>query len=128
VASNSSHIAKAGIGILKRLVFDEQTLEADNRRREDRAPVAGEVDVAVMSAQGETLFNTRVFIRDISKKGCGLWSRAAMPAGAQVLITFARVGPNPATQRMGNVCHCRGQAGSGFAIGIRFVGDAQPVR
>lgn len=122
MAANSP-LAKAGLGILKRLVFDEQSLEADNRREEERAPVAGEVDVAVKTQAGETLFNTRVFIRDLSKKGCGLWSRVAMPAGAQVIITFARVGGNPPTQRVGNVRHCRGQAGSGFAIGIRFVGE-----
>ena len=120
----ANHLARTGLGFLKRLVFDESTLAPDERRIEDRAPVAGEVDVRVFNEAGEEQALVRVFIRDLSKGGCGLWSRAPIPANHRVLIAFPAVGGAAPMSKLGLVCHCRGQAGSGFAIGVRFVGDA----
>ena len=42
----------------------------------DRTPVVGEVSVVVLDAAGQAVGQTRVFVRDLSRSGCGLWSRA----------------------------------------------------
>jgi hypothetical protein len=117
---SSNQFAKAGISILKRLVFDESTLAPENRRGEPRDQVAGEVEVLVLNEQGETVGQSRVFIRDMSKGGCGLWARTAIPAGCSVIVKFPGTNGNPPVGKMARVQHCRGQAGTGFAIGIRF--------
>ncbi len=119
--ASSGKITKAGMGFLKRLVFDESTLEADNRRMEERTPVVGEVNVVVLDAAGEAVGQTRVFVRDLSKNGCGLWSRVRMPDGARIVIHFPATNGQPPLARAATVCHCRGQDGAGFAVGCRFV-------
>src|SRR5205085_2664182 len=81
-------MAKAGVSFLKRLVFDEATLEADNRRDEDRTPVVGEVNVIVLDAEGQAVGQTRVFVRDLSKSGCGLWSRVRFASGTKLVLHF----------------------------------------
>lgn len=120
----ANQLAKTGLGILKRLVFDESTLAPDERRNEERAPVAGEVEVRVFDEANAELARVRVFIRDLSKGGCGLWSRSPIPAKHRVVIAFPSVAGGVPTAKLGMVCHCRGQAGTGFAIGVRFIGDA----
>jgi hypothetical protein len=122
---HANQIAKAGLGLLKRLVYDESTLAPDERRQEERAPVAGEVDVRVIDDAGAELVRSRVFIRDLSKGGCGLWSRVAMPAGHRVVLTFPAAQGAAPMLKTGRIQHCRGQAGSGFAVGVRFL-DVQP--
>lgn len=119
----ANQFTRAGMGILKRLVFDGATIEPDERRHQDREPVAGEVDVRVIDEAGREVGRTRVFIRDLSKGGCGLWSRVAIPAGYRVVVSFPPVGSGVPVVKSGQVCHCRGQAGSGFAVGVRFTGD-----
>lgn len=115
-----SNIAKAGVSFLKKLVMDESTLEADNRRTEPRTQVVGEVDVIVVDEMGKTLSQARVFVRDLSKRGCGLWSRIEIPAGSNLIVSFAG-GPNtPPMRRLAVVRHCRGGARTGFAVGVAF--------
>lgn len=121
--SGTSKIAKSGLGLLRRLVFDETTLAPDNRRGDERTPVAGEVTVVVLGPTGETIGQTRVFIRDISKSGCGLWSRARLESGVFIVIQFPAIGAQPPMNRKAIVAHCRGQNGSGFAVGCRFVNE-----
>lgn len=118
---SSGKITKAASSFLKRLVFEETTLEADNRRGEERTPVVGEVNVIVLNAAGEAVGQTRVFVRDLSKNGCGLWSRVKIDGGAKIVIHFPATNGQPPLARTALVCHCRGQEGAGFAVGCRFV-------
>jgi hypothetical protein len=122
--ASSGKIAKAAGSFLKRLVFEESTLEADNRRTEERTPVVGEVNIVVLDASGNAVGQTRVFVRDLSKSGCGLWSRVRLQAGAIVVIQFPALDGQPPLARQATVCHCRGQDGAGFAVGCRFVEQA----
>ena len=115
-------MAKAGVSFLKRLVFDETTLEADNRRDEDRTPVVGEVNVVVLDGAGQSVRQSRVFVRDLSKGGCGLWSRVRFDAGTRLVLHFPAVNGQPPLARTATVCHSRGQDGAGFAVGCRFEG------
>ncbi len=118
-------LAKAGVSFLKRLVFDETTLEADNRREEDRTPVVGEVTVIVLDAAGQSVGQTRVFVRDLSKSGCGLWSRVRFDSGTQLVLHFPASNGQPPLARVATVCHSRGQEGAGYAVGCRFTGEAK---
>lgn len=118
-------LAKAGVSFLKRLVFDEATLEADNRREEDRTPVVGEVNVIVLDAAGQSVGQTRVFVRDLSKSGCGLWSRVRFESGTQLVLHFPASNGQPPLARVATVCHSRGQEGAGYAVGCRFSGEAR---
>ena len=113
-------LAKAGVSFLKRLVFDEATLEADNRREEDRTPVVGEVNVIVLGPTGDAVGQVRVFVRDLSKSGCGLWSRVRFDSGTQIVLHFPASNGQPPLARNATVCHSRGQDGVGFAVGCRF--------
>jgi len=121
---NPGKIAKAGVDLLKRLVFEKPAagaVEAPSDRRDAlRTPVIGEVDMVVLDPAGQPMGHTRVFIRDLSKSGCGLWSRARLAAGVQVIIHFPASNGEPPLARVGTVTHCRGQDGTGFAIGCRF--------
>lgn len=123
--ASSGKLAKAGMSFLKRLVFEETTLEADNRREDTRTPVVGEVQILVMDQAGQTKLQTRVFVRDLSKGGCGLWSRVRVEAGSEIVIQFPPTNGAPPLARKALVCHCRGQDGAGFALGCRFA-DAGP--
>ena len=116
-------MAKAGVSFLKRLVFDEATLEADNRREEDRTPVVGEVSVVVLDAAGQAVGQTRVFVRDLSRSGCGLWSRVRFDSGTKLVLHFPAANGQPPLARTATVCHSRGQDGAGFAVGCRFDGQ-----
>ena len=119
-SNERSNIKKAGMSFLKRLVFEETTLEADNRRNEDRTPVVGEVTVIVLGPDGQAVGQTRVFVRDLSKNGCGLWSRVRFTAQTRIVIQFPATNGQPPLARGALVCHCRGQEGAGFAVGCRF--------
>ena len=118
-------LAKAGVSFLKRLVFDESTLEADNRRDEARTPVVGEVSVIVLDAAGKSMGQTRVFVRDLSKSGCGLWSRVRFDSGTQLVLHFPAANGQPPLARVATVCHSRGQEGAGYAVGCRFTGETK---
>lgn len=121
--SAKSNIAKAGLNILKRLVFDENTISPDNRRTEERTNVVGEVTIIPLDAEGNPKGQAKVFIRDISKKGCGLWSRIGFDSGTRLVIRFPGMNGAPPMQRIAMVCHSRGTSTTGFAIGCRFVND-----
>jgi hypothetical protein len=120
-AASGGKITKAASSFLKRLVFEEGTLEADNRRGEERTPVVGEVNVIVLDPNGAAVGQTRVFVRDLSKNGCGLWSRVRFTDGGKIVIHFPATNGQPPLARTAMVCHCRGQEGAGFAVGCRFV-------
>ncbi|MBY0313104.1 MAG: PilZ domain-containing protein [Phycisphaerales bacterium] len=117
------NIARSGLNLLKRLVFEESSLEPDNRRGEERQPVVGEVVVVVLSKTGEPLGKTKVFVRDLSKSGCGLWSRTRFDEGAIVVLQFAATAEKPPSNRKAIIAHCRGHEGSGFAVGCRFISE-----
>jgi hypothetical protein len=123
----SGKLAKAGVSFLKRLVFDEATLEADNRREENRTPVVGEVNVVVLDAVGTVVGQTRVFVRDLSKSGCGLWSRVRFESGTQIILHFPAANGQPPLARNATVCHSRGQDGAGYAVGCRFSGEQRTM-
>lgn len=114
-----SSFAKTSAKLLRAVLYDEAPRPADKRKDSDREQVAGEVVVTEMLPAGEQGGKHRVFIRDLSKGGCGLWSRSRIPPGASVLVAFVG-GDGKATQRMGIVRHCRGQEGTGFAVGVQF--------
>jgi hypothetical protein len=119
--SSPASLAKAGARFLKKLVFDESTIEPDNRRTDDRVPVAGEVTIVALGPDGQPVGQARVFVRDLSKGGCGLWSRVGFGAGTRLVVRFPGVNNGPPTQRIVEVCHCRGAATTGFALGCRFL-------
>lgn len=112
-------IAQKGAKLLNAFLF-EQTGEPGNQRKDlPRDPVAGEVVVVQMHPKEGEPDRSRVFIRDISPGGCGLWSRVRIEPGSNVLVMFQGPDGQP-TQRTGRVRHCRGQEGTGFAVGVRF--------
>ncbi len=119
-ARQPGKFTKAGFGFLKRLVFDESTIDPDNRRDEDRTPVVGEVTVSVIDPAGNTLGQARVFVRDLSKNGCGIWSRVRFEIGTRLILHFPAANGQPPLARNAFVCHNRGQDGAGFAVGCRF--------
>ena len=110
----------AGMNFFKRFVFDEATLESDNRREEDRTPVIGEIGVIVLDESGKTVGQTRAFVRDLSTQGCCLWSRVLLAAGTRLQLNFPAASGQPPLARTATVCHLRGQDGAGFAVGCRF--------
>lgn len=121
----AASLLNSGAGFLKKLVYDEVP-DAATHRREPRQPVAGEVIIVHLDEKGQRVASHRVFIRDLSKSGCGLWSRVRLPSEAPVAILFQDAAGQP-VQRMGIVCHSRGQESTGFAVGVRFTSGNQPV-
>lgn len=124
MSSGRDKLKRSGLNLLKRLVFEESSLEPDNRRGDERHPVVGEVVIVVLSKTGEPVGKTKVFVRDLSKSGCGLWSRTRFDAGAIVVLQFAATPDKPPSNRKAIIAHCRGHEGSGFAIGCRFINEA----
>jgi hypothetical protein len=131
-------MAKAGMKLLKRLVFDqtgagagglggaEAGPETPKERRDAlRTPVVGEVDVVALDPAGQPVGHTKVFIRDLSPTGCGLWSRARLSPGVGIIIHFPACNGQPPLARFAVVSHCRGQDGSGFAVGCRFDAESK---
>jgi hypothetical protein len=123
--AKSGSLLSSGKGLLKKLVYDEVP-DAQIHRREPRQPVAGEVIVVELDAQGKRVASHRVFIRDLSKSGCGLWSRARIAGDTTIAVLFQDAA-GQAVQRIGTVCHCRGQENTGFAVGVRFTTGQQPA-
>ncbi len=124
MAAQRDHLTRAGLKLLKKLVFDESTLEPENRRRDERHAVVGEVVVVQLSKAGEPTGKTKVFIRDLSKSGCGLWSRTSFDPGSVVILQFGATPEQPPSNRKAIVAHCRGHEGSGFAVGCRFINES----
>lgn len=111
---SAGSFASAGKRFLKKLVYENYE-ETQERRRSERQSVVGEAAVTITGPGGEALGDTKVFIRDSSSNGCGLWSRVPMPVGGTVMITVSG-----GAQRLGRVRHCRGSTGSGFVVGVQF--------
>jgi hypothetical protein len=109
------------VKLLKRLVFEESSLKPEDLRSENRTPVVGEVDVEVLDESGACDSRTRVFVRDLSKSGCSLWSRARFPANVTIALHFPATREQPPLLRFAEVLHCRAQNGAGFAVGCRFI-------
>ena len=118
-------LISSGAGLLKKLVFDEVP-DAKNHRQEPRQPVAGEVILVELDDSNKRTRSHRVFIRDLSKSGCGLWCRARINAGSKIAVIFQNASGEP-VQRLAEICHCRGQDSTGFALGVRFTTGNQPV-
>lgn len=121
---SKDNIARAGMNLLKRLVFDESSLPPQNNRSEPRHSVVGEVVVVVLSKTGEPVGKTKVFVRDLSRSGCGLWARTKLEAGTLIVLQFAATQGQPPSNRKAIVAHCRGHDESGFAVGCRFINEA----
>ena len=113
--------ARAGVNMLKKLVYEmpETGEKFVERRASDRDQVVGDAAVTQLDATGKAGPETRAFVRDASENGCGLWSRVAIPVGATVMVAVTTPG-QPTRQRVGRVRHCRGQEGTGFAVGVEF--------
>ena len=86
--------------------------------------VVGEVNVTMLDETGQPTGATRAFVRNLSKTGCGLWSRVAIPVGGTIMIEGQSSSGKGSAHRMASVCHCRGAEGTGFAIGVRFATES----
>ncbi len=117
-----SKILSSGAGFLKKLVFEDPAPAPGEHRRELRQPVAGEVIVVELDADGTRRTSHRVFIRNLSRSGCGLWCRARLTSGSMIDIVFRGANDEPVTRRA-TVAHCRGQDHTGFAVGVRFAAE-----
>jgi hypothetical protein len=125
---NKRSVTKSGVNLLKKLVLDNYQEPAQEQREFDRQSVVGEITVTLLDEAGQPSTQTKAFVRDTSKHGCGLWSRVAMPTGRTVMLQGQGVDGAGSVQRMATVCHCRGSAGTGFAVGVKFAagsGDAK---
>lgn len=127
---NPSGIAKTGVSFLRKIIYDDDGV-SDKRRDIPRETVAGEVVIYEMpdkkAAPSTPPVKHRVFIRDLSKGGCGLWSRVRFAQGTTIGIILMDTNLDQTVLRRGRVCHCQGQEGTGYALGIRFEGGAVPV-
>jgi len=120
----SKTIARFGVKLLNALLYEQEPVPADKRKEDPRNPVAGEVVVVKLVDGKPDAEKHRMFIRDLSTGGCGLWSRTRIEPGTSVLVHFQ--GPdNENVERMATIRHCRGQEGSGFAIGVQFSVEAK---
>lgn len=126
-ATRGPGLAKAGVNLFKKLVYENHQTPVDERRSSPRDEVIGEVTVTVLDEAGQEIGQTRAFVRDMSKGGCGIWSRIGLSPGASVMLTAPGPGGKDVVHRMGKVRHCRGSNGTGFAIGIRFDSQAESV-
>jgi hypothetical protein len=125
--ANKRSVAQSGVSLLKKLVLDNYQEPARERRGNERQSVMGEVHVTVLDESGRPSTNTRAFVRNSTRRGCGLWARVAMPVGRTVMLQGLAAEGSGTVQRMATVCHCRGASGTGYAIGVRFAADAGDV-
>lgn len=123
----ASSLANAGVRLIKKLVYENYQDPSEDRRVAERQSVIGEAEVSITGPNGEALGDTRVFIRDSSRSGCGLWSRVEMPVGSTVMIHIASSDGKQKMQCLGRVRHCRGAAATGFAVGVKFDSEVQPM-
>ncbi len=117
---SSGSVAKAGVDLFKKLVYDNYESAPKERREDERDATMGEVLVKLVGAPGQPELELRAFVRDTSRAGCGLWCRQALPIGATVMLSGLAGQTRDMPQRIARVRHCRGAAGTGFAIGIQF--------
>ncbi len=118
-------VTQASVNLLKKFVLENYQEPAREQRNADRQSVVGEVKVTLLDEAGQPMTETRAFVRNTSRSGCGLWSRISMPVGRTVMIEGQSGTGKGTAQRMASVCHCRGAAGTGFAIGVRFAADSE---
>lgn len=121
---NTPGFANAGVRLFKKLVYENYQDQPQDRRSFERQGIIGEATVSVTDPAGKHLGDTRVFLRDSSNRGCGMWSRIQIPVGCTVMITVIAPGGATGAQRLGRVRHCRGSVGSGFAVGVEFDREA----
>lgn len=118
--SSASNVAKAGVNLFKKFVYDNYQTEPTEKRQSEREKSVGEVSVRVLDGAAEAGLEFRAFVRDTSRGGCGLWSRQSLPVGTMVMISGAAGQTRDLPQRVAKVRHCRGTAGTGFAIGVQY--------
>ena len=118
--SQGTSVAKAGLNLLKRFVYDNYEAAPSDKRDTERQAVVGEVTITLIGESGKPAEQTKAFVRDTSRNGCGIWSRVALPIGRMVMVSGAIGAGASSTERLGKICHCRGATGTGFAVGIRF--------
>lgn len=124
--SGGTGVAKAGLNLLKKLVYENYETPMAEKRSAERQDVVGEVNITLLDASGSPAGVTRAFVRNSSRGGCGLWSRMPMPVGTTVMIAGAAAGDDGASaQRMAKVRHCRGASSTGYAIGVKFEAEAR---
>ena len=119
----SGSVAKAGVNLLKKLVYDNYEAPATERRAIDRDEAVGEVLVKIVAGSGQPEVEFRAFVRDTSRGGCGLWCRQAIPIGATVMVSGAAGKTKDMPQRIARVRPCRGASATGFAVGVQFNAD-----
>jgi len=120
-------VAKAGMNLLKKFVYENYEAPTGDKRDTDRQQVVGEVNVTLLDASGQPAEQCKAFVRDTSRAGCGLWSRVALPVGQSVMVSGAGGATQGMVQRMGKIRHCRGATGTGFAVGVLFDSEEASV-
>lgn len=118
--SSASSVAKAGVNLLKKFVYDNYQAEPSERRAIEREKAVGEVNIRVLDGGSNAGLEMRAFVRDTSRAGCGLWCRQPLAIGTMIMVSGAAGQTKDLPQRMAKVRHCRGTAGTGFAIGVQF--------
>ena len=80
-------VAKAGVNLFKKLVYDNYDEPTTDRRGAEREDSVGEVLVKVVANAGQPELETRAFVRNTSRSGCGLWCRQPIAVGATLMIS-----------------------------------------
>lgn len=124
-AKSASSVAKAGVSLLKKLVYENHQDEPRERRAAERDDTMGEVLVKVIESPSQPAMEMKSFVRNVSPTGCGLWARQAISVGATVMVSGLAGKTQSMPQRLGRVRHCRGSAGTGFAIGVQFNSESK---
>lgn len=118
--TSASSVARAGVNLLKRFVYDNYQDQPPEQRRTEREKAVGEVNIRVLDGAAQAGLEFRAFVRDASRAGCGLWCRQPLPVGTMIMVSGAAGQTRDLPQRVARVRHCRGTAGTGFAIGVQF--------
>jgi hypothetical protein len=118
--TSASNVAKAGVNLFKKFVYDNYQEEPREQRQVEREKAIGEVHIRVLDGAAQAGLELRAFVRDASRAGCGLWCRQPLPVGTMIMVSGAAGQTKDLPQRVARVRHCRGTAGTGFAIGVQF--------
>ena len=119
--ANAAANAKIPAGVwIKRVLGLEETDASGNRRNNDRVETQAEITLVELGEHGGRGRQVRVFLRDVSRGGCGVWSRERLTPGSMVMVVFPSKTDPSGTHRMARVRHCRGADGTGFAVGMSF--------
>lgn len=118
--ASASNVAKAGVNLFKKFVYDNYQDAPSEKRQVDRDKAVGEVNIRVLDGAAQAGLEFRAFVRDASRAGCGLWSRQPLAIGTMIMVSGAAGQTKDLPQRVARVRHCRGTAGTGFAIGVQF--------